>query len=262
MPSDLLIDTQILSRAFNGTLPLRPGHAKIASTTAKEFLLAQTRGTGKPLYYVLHPLIYSRTAHMRLLRQPEHIGNPKWAKMGSHRTDQLTIDFGGQFPAYREYSDQALALALNRNERELYKWSISHLSKYRRKYLIDRFGFLLDSSLECLSISDAVVDKALELFLAFTENYNCKNNVANTVNDILIVATAITHTMRFRTEDALLARFAAAVYNAPVQETDADLIIDFSKPTKNSRRLKRDSKGYVNRGWSYAIRNQREVGGR
>jgi hypothetical protein len=252
-------DTQILSKSFKGASEQLPRNSTVASVTAKEFLLAQTHDSGKPSYYVLHPAVYSHLVEAHLISPSGYFGNAKWAKRGSHQTDQLIIDFGKDFPPYREYSDQALSLIINDNGRDVYKLSIAHLPKVTQKYLMDRFQYLVDIECCCLPVNKGIVEVGLELFAGFTDKYTCKDNFKNTVNDVLIFATAVEHCAQLRTEDILLARFAAEMYDAPISEHGNEVLVDFSHPKKQKRKLSRDSKGYVNRGWSYSIRNHRAV---
>jgi hypothetical protein len=95
------------------------------------------------------------------------------------------------------------------------------------------------------------------LFAEFTSEHNCKGNVRNTVNDILILATAIDRQKKFLTHDNLLNRFAAEYYEAPTHKDKNELLIDFSEKVAEKRK-NRESKGYINKGWSYAVHNNHD----
>ena len=58
------------------------------------------------------------------------------------------------------------------------------------------------------------------------------------------------------THDKLLNRFAAEYYEVPIEQDKNELLIDFSKKAVDQSK-NRESKGYINSGWSYAVRNNR-----
>jgi predicted nucleic acid-binding protein len=256
-----IIDTQILSQTYNDAQHGRPASDKlIASVTAKEFLLAQSIESKRPSYYVLHPAMFARWGTEQVTL-PNHRLARKDAKKNIDRTDQIVIDFGGTFPPYREYSDQALTLVINGKQQGLYKLSIAPLPNKTQRFLWDRFRFLLDADYRCLAANAAIVEIGLDLFSHFIARHNCKQHVSNTINDLLIAATAIHHGLRLRTRDKLLGRFSAEIQKAQFEEQEDELVVDFSRPDINDRKCSRESKEYVNRGWSYSVRNQRSVSG-
>lgn len=120
--------------------------------------------------------------------------------------------------------------------------------------------YILDNNYRCYSLTRATIENGLTLFSEFAAQHNCKSNIRNTINDILILATAVDRKKKFITYDNVLNRFAAEYYEAPAHQNEDELIIDFSEETTESRKSK-ESKGYVNRGWSYSVRNNREVQG-
>ena len=257
-----IIDTQVLSYRFKEIEnDVHDGSRAISSITANEFLLAQPRDSKQPDYYILHPARYSvLNSEERDFGIPEHFGNPKWAKLGACRTDQVIIDFGSEFSAYREFGNEAIAEVINKKNYGVYELSVSHLSKQKQKYLKKRLKYILDNNYRCYSLTRATIENGLTLFSEFAAKHNCKSNIRNTINDILILATAVDRQKQFRTYDNVLNRFAAEYYEASTYQNEDELIIDFSEETTESRKSK-ESKGYVNRGWSYSVRNNREVQG-
>jgi predicted nucleic acid-binding protein len=256
---DLIVDTQILSYQFKGVEKgTQSKGLAISSITANEFLVAQPINSDQPDYYIIHPAIYSHLLYAEGsgFGVPEHFGNPKWARMGARRTDQVIIDFGNQFSAYREFGNEAISEIINEKHLEIYKISIAHLPKQKQKYLLKRLKYILDSGYYCYSLTRSAVDQALNLFSEFVSEHNCKGNVRNTINDLLILSTAIDREKKFLTNDNLLNRFAAEYYEAPIHKDKDELLIDFSKQPVEKRKS-RESKGYINKGWSYAVRNNR-----
>lgn len=259
MTIDLIVDTQILSYQFKGVEQSTQSKGlAISSITANEFLVAQPTNSDQPNYYIIHPAIYSHFIHVEGggFGVPKHFGNPKWARLGARRTDQVIIDFGNQFSAYREYGNEAIAEIINEKHLEVYKTSIAHLPKHKQKYLLKRLKYILDSGYHCYSLTKPAVDQALNLFSEFVSKHNCKGDIRNTINDLLILSTAIDREKKFLTNDNLLNRFAAEYYEAPIHKNKDALLIDFSDQLIEKRKSK-DSKGYINKGWSYAVRNNR-----
>lgn len=256
---DLIVDTQILSYRFKGVEKyIHNGVFALSSITANEFLVAQPKNAEQPDYYIIHPARYSHHLYAKGsgFGVPEHFGNPKWARMGARRTDQVIIDFGNQFSAYREFGNEAISEIINKKKLGIYKISIAHLPKQKQKWLLRRLKYILDSDYYCYSLTKSAVDKALSLFSEFVSEHNCKGNVRNTINDLLILSTAIDREKKFLTNDNLLNRFAADYYKAPAHKDEDQLLIDFSEK-QVEKRENRESKGYINNGWSYALRNNR-----
>lgn len=243
-----MVDTQILSYRFKGID--KDIHSKtwaISSITANEFLETQPKDSKKPDYYIIHPARYPHLFD---------ILDAKCAKMGEHRTDQVIIDFGNQFPAYREFGNEAISEIINQKKFETYKLSISHFPKQKQKDRLKKLMYILDNDYQCYSLTKSALEEGLSLFSQFTSKHNCKANIRNTVNDILILATAIDRKKVLLTHDKLLNRFAAEYYEVPIEQDKNELLIDFSKKAVDQSK-NRESKGYINSGWSYAVRNNR-----
>ena len=245
---NMMVDTQILSYRFKGID--KDIHSKtwaISSITANEFLETQPKDSKKPDYYIIHPARYPHLFD---------ILDAKCAKMGEHRTDQVIIDFGNQFPAYREFGNEAISEIINQKKFETYKLSISHFPKQKQKDRLKKLMYILDNDYQCYSLTKSALEEGLSLFSQFTSKHNCKANIRNTVNDILILATAIDRKKILLTHDKLLNRFAAEYYEVPIEQDKNELLIDFSKKAVDQSK-NRESKGYINSGWSYAVRNNR-----
>lgn len=244
----MMVDTQILSYRFKGID--KDIHSKtwaISSITANEFLETQPKDSKKPDYYIIHPARYPHLFD---------ILDAKCAKMAEHRTDQVIIDFGNQFPAYREFGNEAISEIINQKKIETYKLSISHFPKQKQKDRLKKLMYILDNDYQCYSLTKSALEEGLSLFSQFTSKHNCKANIRNTVNDILILATAIDRKKVLLTHDKLLNRFAAEYYEVPIEQDKNELLIDFSKKAVDQSK-NRESKGYINSGWSYAVRNNR-----
>jgi hypothetical protein len=95
------------------------------------------------------------------------------------------------------------------------------------------------------------------LFYEFLLRYNSKENLKNTINDVLILATAINSSSSLVTKDSLLNRFASEQYNAELIENQDSLIVDFGKEKSLEKRRSKESKGYINKGWRVRAYNQK-----
>ncbi len=249
-----IIDTQIVSAHFKGGIEKIPGKM-ISSITANEFLWVYSKEGNSPNYYILNPTKFCRY-HSPLLRPTgilEHFNNAKWAKLGARRTDQVIIDFNNQFQSYVEYGSEAVAKIINNRITQVYDLSIAHIEKRKKRYLKQRMSYLLDFGYECAPINEFIVETTARIFSIFTEQYAFKGNIRNSINDLLILSTAIDRKVNLLTKDNLLNRFAAEVYKAPVKKHGESIEINFTTQMPKVKKNNKESKGYINRGWSYSF---------
>lgn len=252
----LILDTQIISYCYSGHWkPEKAKSAEISAVTAAEFLLFHTRENGNVDYYVINPERYGSGHSTSLISAySEYAGNLKWAKMGARRTDSIIIDFSSEFQPYRIFGNYSITSIINERNIEAFKLSTSHLDKGRQKNLKKKIEFIFDNNIFCHSLNEKCCDIALELFFKFKKNITPKDNIKNTVNDLLILSTAVDRKMPILTMDKVLGRFAAQEYSGEIL-TDSEVItIDFSIEEDSKHSRNRESKGYINWGWSYSFR--------
>lgn len=256
----MITDTQIISYYFKGSASIPDGPIRISSITAAEFLLIQSQAHNKANYY---PILPARLRHSGvgvaaedgLLRM--EFDSRKHAALGKRRTDQLILNFGPSVPTYVEFGSIAITQLINERHEQLYCSSIAHLEKDIQKKLRERYRFLVDIGITCIAVTPDVATVAMNLLAQFLDRYQPKQNNRNTVNDVLVLATAIEGESLIKTEDSLLRRFAAEVMGTAPLESSDHLVIDFSKPDAGQRRKPLESKGYVNRGWQILERRPR-----
>lgn len=252
----MIVDTQIISYCFSGHWsPDKARSVEISSVTASEFLLFHTRETGKVDYYVVNPNRYgNRHSYELISGYSEHAGNIKWAKMGSKRTDSMIIDFSSDYQPYRMFGNEAITSIINEKNIEAFKLSISHLDKEKQKVLKKKIEFIFDNEMLCHRVNESTCDISMSLLEKFQTNINPKDNIKNTINDLLILSTAIDKKMPLLTRDKVLGKFAATEYLGQIVNDSENLLVDFSSRPLNPKENKnRDSKGYINRGWSYSF---------
>ena len=248
-----LVDTQIVSLAFKGDQDAY-GLAQsnlISSITASEFLLLQGKEGDKPDYAVLpisrYPMISEGTPLVG-----SHFGNKKWAKYAFHKTDQFVLDFGNDYELIVDYGSRAISTIINSNQHKFYSLCISHLKKSKQKYLTKRLEFLCSGGIQCIPLSEQIGNIALLAFQDFVKKHNPKSNIRNTVNDMLIAATARTLQMPLITKDKLLFRFVADLWGARLQLHGDWMEMGFTSEA-TARRESSESKGYVNRSWRVRV---------
>jgi len=258
----MIIDTQIISYRFKGQLSGCIGSSdEISSVTASEFLLSKTNENNKPDYYVLHPTQYPYLTMFDTIVLDDHFKNPKLAKLRANRTDSFTIDFNNQFPPYKIFGNEAISEIINTKNYALYKLSIAHLSKKKQKYLKKRMEFVFDSDFICHPVNESIIQFSMQLYFELEQKYNFKDNIKNSINDLLILSTACLKEKTLFTEDKLLNVFAAEKLLATVSRNSDGIILDFSTQERVESRISTESKGYINRGWSYSVRHGNNVQG-
>ncbi|MCK6479112.1 MAG: hypothetical protein L6R43_02860 [Planctomycetes bacterium] len=240
------VDTQILIAAFLGGASPRPAGSALSSVVAKEFLHSYTSDPAADRYYVPTSPGWAYAAHRWPRRFDPARSNHPFAR---RVTDQLILYFGSAFPTIREFGSFAYARVINdRDERSL-SLALSHLSKRQRSATLSRFSYLCDHDMLCVPLRATTATIAQQLLLHFVEKYAPKRNFRNTLNDILILATAIEAGASLRTEDSVLSRFAASEFAGNSRSEGAWLRIDFSPQSATRPKGQRESKGFVNRGW-------------
>ena len=249
----MIYDTQIISYYHSGhweqTSVL---DAQISSVTASEFLLFHTKENSKADYYVISPFWFG----VRHTPQPiETFKNPKWAKAAANRTDSVIIDLNCDYDSYRMFGNEAISEIINSKSMRIFELSIAHMNKSKKKMLKSKMEFLLDNNVFCHRLSDDDCELAMTLLLEFMKNFQVKNNIKNTVNDLLILATAMNQGLNLYTEDKVLGQFASKYYNATILDNSDSIVVSFPHKDETQRIIeKSESKGYINRGWQYSMR--------
>ena len=251
----MILDTQIISYCYSGHWEGKEANnAHVSSVTASEFLLFHTRENGKVDYYIVNPNRYgSRHSEALIAAYAEHAKNSKWAKMGAKRTDSIIIDFSNDYLAYRMFGNDAITEIINEKNLNAFKLSISHLDKPKRKMLKKKMEFILDNEMYCHRVNESTCNIGMELLEKFQQHITPKNNIKNTINDILILSTAIDRKVSLLTKDKVLGEFAAKEYSGQIIKNDSSLLVDFSSPNIEAKKAQSESKGYINRGWAYSF---------
>lgn len=238
-----ILDTQIISYAYKGVYPKQIKHQSIASVTAKEFLLVQGSERTRANYYVPLPKVIKYFGESEM-------GFPKRDHPFPKRfTDQIILEFGQDYPTIIEFGNLAVSEIINLKARQLFGASLQFLEKQKRKIIMERFDFLIEQDIKCLPLHGNAVKLGLNLFYEFLLHHTPKENIKNTINDVLVLATASNASSTLITQDKLLNRFALEYYNIPLKEDSGYLLIDFGKEQNLERQTSSESKGFINKGW-------------
>ena len=119
-----------------------------------------------------------------------------------------------------------------------------------RKLVRARWRFLVDHEITCAPLNPRVTELTGNLLHAFVKQYEPKSNFRNTLNDVIILATAKAAGATLITRDTLLARFAGSI-----RELSQTFIeVKFDSVSRERRPATAESKGFVNRGWDIRFR--------
>lgn len=243
----MLLDTQILSYAYKGRAIAIDG-AKISSVTAHEFFEIYDRGSLTRFRY-----------YIKYLRGHYHSARPRSspAEEKTGRLERIYLDFGSDHPKVIEFNSHATAAIINDRNIPAFAGVTSTLSRRRKKKLRSQFAFLCNQRIACIPLQAATAELGAQLLWKFSQTNNIKagdeGKFRNSINDMMILATAITAREQLRTDDKLLAQFAATLPHAQLKELDADMVeITFRQDSVTDAFHAQESKGYVNRGWRIA----------
>ena len=251
----IITDTQVLSYYYKRVCPSPTAPIIISSITAAEFLLMQSKQKPGANYYPMLPsMMKHRVGGLMSNEGPgfarRMFDSKRHALLGKRRTDQLILNFNGRIPSFIEFGGLAISQIINDRHFHLFSASISHLDRELQKKLHNKLTFLMDSNVQCLAVTPAIATIGMNILGQFLDKYEAKQDSRNTVNDMLILSTAIQHAMPLLTEDGLLKRFTAQLLSAPcIKELPDRLRIDFTQPAVGDHRKSFESKGYINRGW-------------
>jgi hypothetical protein len=241
-----ILDTQIVSYAMKGTFDISIVGKSISSITANEFLLVQGSSPLQANYYV--PILSKRHYIDSAIGSMDH-------PFSKRLTDQVILEFGINHPTVIEFGNLAISLVINNQVQSIFDQAVKFIDKEQRKTVRKRFRFLLDNDVQCSALNRSTVALGVALLQEFTAKYALKGNFRNSLNDLLVLATAISSSARLVTEDKLLMQFAADKYSKTHKRRGNILTIDFDKDQSELKRKSQESKGYINRQWAIRFKN-------
>lgn len=249
-----LIDTNILYYKFNNPkYEIDLKGRNVSSINALEFLKnIEKVHTNSAKYYI--PLSNGLNIHLGIFLSNFH----KKKAFNKKLSDFVTFEFNNDFPSYNLYNNISIQQIINSKHNELLKASINFLPKEDSKDIYSKFNFLIENKVNCISLNQEDVDLALELLNKFIANHSLKEDFRNCWNDILIASIAINRNLKLISKDKLLNQFISKEFGIK-EEKITESIIEYnfsSNDVLERKHEKFESKGYINRSWSYYIKRK------
>jgi predicted nucleic acid-binding protein len=253
----IILDTQIISYAVKGNLKESlPADFAITSTVAHEFLRVRDKRTGAARYYtpLPHGMLPDARANYAAGQRIHGGRRPSNRPLFKRVTDKVLMDFNNEYPSVVEYGHAGIAHLINTANRTIFAESITHLPKRERKRLICNFEFLADHASECIPLDVEAVSSAFRYLKELeAKGVSLKADFRNSLNDMLILATADIRGAGLRTMDGLLAQFARECGVVEVESRGGIYDLTPKRQENEGRKTLRESKGYRNTAWRYAI---------
>ncbi|MEU0677349.1 hypothetical protein ABZ330_31530 [Streptomyces sp. NPDC006172] len=248
-----IVDTQIISYAMKGALTESLTDCAISSTVAQEFLRVRNVETGEARYFTPPPHSFGFDTKVHYAAGRIHGRRRSSRPVFRGATDKIVMDFNNQFPSIVEYGHLGMSHLINTANRGIFSESVSHLPKRERKVLIEKFMFLVGQGVQCIPVAAPCITTAFELLKTLIDRgVTLKSDFRNSLNDVLILATAVESRHSLWTMDELLAQLAGDHLLCRIVHSGDRYQLTFPS-AEDSRRASRESKGYLNTGWRYAI---------
>ena len=250
------LDTQIVALAFNSGMSQNIPHSTISSVAANEFLLVYSDKPREANYYL--PNMYTSLEKHAFSTDglPLSFTSPNGTVFRKKHADKIVLDFGKEFNQYIEFGSYSIAEIINKKLHKTYLGCIEDLPKERKKLLKKKIYFLLENDIKCHPINPQSIQIAYELLHRFITEYSMKNNVRNTINDMLILSAAIERRVHLISQDHLLNEFACKQADGRLRKTDDIVVCDFTNNSMMETTKSREGKGYINRGWKFKMCNR------
>ncbi len=226
---------------MTGRWPVGCRGGGISSITALEFLETQGKEATKANYYI------------PLANTPGKILGPRDHPFPKHSTDQILLSPGAGLPSHIEFGSLAVSQLINLRNSPLFMTAIEFQETAKIKLLRKRWAYLMTREITCVPLSRESLEYGVVLLGSFLEQYAPKANLRNTINDALILATAISTGEELVTTDSLLARFAGTRLGGRIRAAGKAIRIDFATRTVKRAKVSLESKRYLNRGWRFQL---------
>ena len=201
----MMLDTQVLSDAYKGRDEPVQG-ARISSIVAGEFLeIYLPTSFAKARYYIRYHSGHTMAHDILGGELPPSTRKPSYI-------DRLILEFGRDYPTVIEYGSRAMAAIINDRNHGMYAQIVGSFDKAFQKKVRPRFAFICGQIGQCVPLTRETAEVGMYLFGAFTRKYAVKDDFRNSINDMMIIATARSSGERLISKDSLLNRFAADVF--------------------------------------------------
>jgi len=242
--SPVTVDTQVIIYAdqIGDVGEIRGCH--VCSVVLAEYLMMQTDDYASAAYFLptRNRVILGRPIDWNRLQKerPSY-----WAR--SHTASmRVTLRSVEPTVSILYWGMSALADIINDHDRARFQAAINRLTPRKHLRLLHKLDFVMQANMSCDALTEEDIQLALELMRRFTETNTPKENLRNTLNDMLVLASSINRGFVLRTDDTLLDGFARKQLNA--QSTPhGDNLMDLRTPKAGYIRRSAGTRGYVNR---------------
>jgi predicted nucleic acid-binding protein len=253
--SRVLWDTQLVSYAMKGQFVDPPDSVVISSVSAQELFMMQRPDTGVRFGFPtrIDSASFSGNRERGSAGVARSLAHGRDHSLGKgsklkYRQFPFKDNIVLQLPDGRRIDEalhQTVAEVVNEhNDNALRSWL--HGEHHARRATIRlRFNWLTEHEVRCIPLTRDAAQLAQELFADFVGSQMPKARIRNTVNDLLILASAMTSGLPLQTRDKVLANFARVHLEAAVNEPVGDTI-RIDPPTWRSPRVmpvSRDRRG-------------------
>ena len=244
MSSRVTVDTQVIIYADQIGDPGEIRGCHVCSVVLAEYLMMQTDDYASAAYFLA-------TRNRVMARNPvdrdrlQRDRPPGWAR--SH-TDSIRMVLTSVAPAVTVlyWGMSALADIINDHDRARFQAAINCLTPRRRLRLLHKLDFVMQANMSCDALTEEDTELALGLMKRFVETNSPKEDIRNTLNDMLVLANSINHGLVLRTDDTLLDDFAQKQLHAQ-STAHANNLVDLTLPKAECVRRSAGTRGYVNR---------------
>lgn len=238
MSSPVAVDTQVIIRAYQKGDVGDIQDCRVCSVALAEYLMMQTDDYLFPAYYLL-------PRDRSIDRDPLH--RERSLAWSQRHTDNIRIVLRDTaLPVKIVYwGMSALADIVNCHDCARFQCAINPLKPRTRRRLLDKLHFVLLAEMSCDPLTEEDSNLGLELMRRFMRTNTPKEDVRNTANDMLILASAMNRGSVLRTDDTLLGGFAENQLHACAVPHSGN-IIDLNLPRTVRLRKSAGTKGYVN----------------
>ena len=249
------LDTQIISYKFKNNTQFFNGDIKgrfISSVVALEFLGIMIKGENKAIMYPTK--LKGIHSFFRFLGKR----SSKEAIFWKSHTDQLIIDFNGEFDSIVIYSNESISYLINEKDLEtLLFFAKTSLNKGQYRKFRERAEFLINNNITVVPLTQAIVSRMQRIYEDIKHEYNLKENYRNSFMDLLIAATAIEKKGRLISNDNELKKVLGRNCEYINVTSYAEGLISLDRcDVQETRIKKKDSKGYINNSWKVMVRNK------
>jgi hypothetical protein len=179
----------------------------------------------------------------------ERLGDAWHPRIFKRSSGQIQFYFHNEYPTVFEYNSNGLATAVNDARFDAIGLAIEPLSRREKQRIRLIWSFLVENGVRCQPIGTSIAGHAMNLVAFVGARYTFKPNFRNSLNDLIVFATALQLGLEVATADKLLARIIAEYAGVSTVEGDDVVRLSFAGAQEQEREPKQT---YKNRGWALA----------